>query len=58
MLLPKETPEIIEREVKKTIGILADDRTGYIFATAHNILADVPAENIIALFNTISAYNL
>ena len=58
ILLPKETPEIIEREVRKTLEVLANDRTGYIVATAHNILADVPAENINAFFNAIADYNL
>jgi uroporphyrinogen decarboxylase len=56
VLLPRESPKTVEREVKKTLEILAGDKTGYIFATAHNILADVPAENIHALFKAISEY--
>ncbi len=50
-LLPKGRPEEIEKEVKKTIEILGKDG-GYVLGSVHNILADVPPENILAMFDT------
>ncbi|MHA1972576.1 MAG: uroporphyrinogen decarboxylase family protein [Candidatus Hodarchaeales archaeon] len=49
-LLPKASPQEIINNVKQTVDILTHDNTGYIFATSHNILADVPPENIHAVF--------
>ncbi|MFW9996764.1 MAG: uroporphyrinogen decarboxylase family protein [Candidatus Odinarchaeota archaeon] len=53
-ILPRGTPEEVEREVKRVMTTLGAGNTGYIFAMAHNILADVPPENIIAAYNTLS----
>ncbi|MHA1331257.1 MAG: uroporphyrinogen decarboxylase family protein, partial [Candidatus Hodarchaeales archaeon] len=57
-LLPKASPQKICSEVQKTVQILNNDQTGYIFATSHNILADVPPENIQALFEALSNMSL
>jgi uroporphyrinogen decarboxylase len=50
-ILPYGTPDEVIEEVKHKIGTLAPGG-GYIFSGGHNIQADVPPENIIALFDT------
>ncbi len=52
-VLPRGSPLQVEQEVNRILTTLASDHTGYIFAMAHNILADVPPENIIAAFNAL-----
>ncbi len=52
-VLPRGTPSEVEKEVQRVLTTLASDHTGYIFATAHNILADVPPENISAAFEAL-----
>jgi uroporphyrinogen decarboxylase len=47
--LPFGSPEAVRQEVKTAVRTLAPGG-GYIPCTAHNIQADVPIENIIALF--------
>ena len=53
--LPFSTPQDIDAEVKTTFETLGRD-SGYIACTAHNILADIPVDNIIALFNAYCKY--
>lgn len=52
--LPFGTPEDVAREVEENIGILAPGG-GYVFASVHNIQANCPPENIIAMFDTALA---
>jgi uroporphyrinogen decarboxylase len=47
--LPQKTPEEVRLEVRQRAETLGRDG-GYIFCTAHNLLPDVPTENIAALF--------
>ncbi|NLP10995.1 hypothetical protein GX408_11435 [bacterium] len=47
--LPKGTPEQVAEEVTRNIEILGKDG-GYVFNTIHNIQADVPPENILAMY--------
>jgi uroporphyrinogen decarboxylase len=47
-VMPKGTQEEVQQEIYRVINDLGSDNTGYIMATAHNILADVPTENIRA----------
>jgi uroporphyrinogen decarboxylase len=49
--LPFGTPEEVAREAEENIRIFAPNG-GYIFAPVHNIQADVPSENVKALFDT------
>ena len=54
-VLPFGRPEEVQEEAKR----LLDDFMpggGFVFAAGHNIQADVPAENIVALFDTVSEY--
>jgi len=49
VILPKGTPKDVEEEVKRKIDILGDGG-GYVLSADHNILIDVPPENLIAMF--------
>lgn len=48
--LPFGTPEQVAAEVRENIRILGDGG-GYVLAPVHNIQANVPPENVIALFD-------
>ncbi|MFC1693212.1 uroporphyrinogen decarboxylase family protein [Candidatus Latescibacterota bacterium] len=50
--LPYGTPEEVYDEVSERIRIL-NKGGGYIFNTIHNIQADVPVENILAMFRAV-----
>lgn len=54
-VLPHGTPGEVRAEVKEKIKALAP-RGGYIVSGGHNIQADVPPENIVALFDTAYEY--
>ena len=47
--LPFGTPEDVRAEVRERFETLGSDG-GFIFCTAHNIQADTPLENVLALF--------
>ena len=49
--LPFGTPEEVVAETKRIIGILGKGG-GYILNSVHNIQAEVPPENIVAMFET------
>ncbi len=54
-ILPYGTPEEVKEETKRNINILAPGG-GFVFSTVHNIQADVPPENIIAMWETLQQY--
>lgn len=54
-VLPYGTPDDVRDEVKRRIDDLAPDG-GFVFNTIHNIQADVPTENIIAMWETVMEY--
>lgn len=49
--LPRSTPEEVVAEVKRLLDIFAPEG-GYVFNQVHNIQADVPPENIVAMLET------
>ena len=49
--LPFGTPEEVAEETNRIIGILGKGG-GYVLNTVHNIQAEVPPENIVAMFET------
>jgi uroporphyrinogen decarboxylase len=51
-VLPRGTPDEVRDEVKKRIDDLAPGG-GFVFSTIHNIQADVPPENIMAMWDTL-----
>jgi uroporphyrinogen decarboxylase len=53
-ILPNGTPKQVAENVKEQIKILKKDG-GFVFQQVHNILANVPPENIVAMFDTVNA---
>ncbi len=54
--LPNYPPEKIREEVLRLCEIFAKDG-GYVFNTVHNIQANVPVKNIVALVNAVKEFN-
>ena len=52
-VLPHGTPEDVRRDVRHNSEIFMKDG-GFVFNQVHNILADVPPENIIAMFDEVN----
>ncbi|MDQ1328293.1 MAG: hypothetical protein QG641_1578 [Candidatus Poribacteria bacterium] len=52
-ILINGTPEQVRHHVKEQVEILSPGG-GFVFQQVHNILADVPPENIIAIFEAVS----
>ncbi len=50
--LPFGTPEEVRREVNEHVRVFSPGG-GYVFASVHNIQANVPAENVIAMFDAV-----
>lgn len=55
LVLPFGTPQQVSDEVKRRIDDLASGG-GFVFATVHNVQALVPAENVVAAFDTAVEY--
>jgi len=54
-VLPSKTPKEIKEHVKRRIDILGKDG-GFVFNQVHNILADIPPENVIAMLQAACEY--
>jgi len=54
-ILPYGSPKEVKEDVKKRINIFAEGG-GFVFNQIHNILADVPPENVIAMFEAAYEY--
>ncbi len=55
-ILPFGTPEEVRAEVRHCIDAFASDGTGYILAPCHNIQANTPVENVIAMYEEAHQY--
>ncbi len=55
--LPHGTPAQVKDEVKRNIDTLAPGG-GFVFNTIHNIQADVPPQNIIAMYEALHEYGI
>jgi hypothetical protein len=53
--LPSGTPGEVRQQVRERLEIFSPGG-GVVFATIHNILAKVPPENVIAMFDTIREF--
>jgi len=53
--LPFGTPQEVRDQVKERIEIFADGG-GFVFTSVHNVLAECPTANVLALFETLRAY--
>lgn len=51
-VLPNGTPEQVKRDVRERVQILAPGG-GFIFQQIHNVMADVPPENVVAMFEAV-----
>ena len=51
-ILPYSTPEEVAAHVKKQVQTLSNGG-GFVFQQVHNILADVPPENIVSMFDAV-----
>jgi len=56
-ILPRGTPADVRQEVRRRIEDLAPGG-GFIFNTVHNIQADVPPENIMAMWEAVREYGV
>lgn len=54
--LNEGTPEQVHDEVIERLEIFSEGG-GFVFNTIHNILPDVPPQNIIAMFETVKEFN-
>jgi len=50
------TPEEVRKQVLERCEIFSKDG-GFVFNTVHNIMPDVPPENIVAMFNAVKEFN-
>ncbi|MBN2469158.1 MAG: hypothetical protein JXN59_00430 [Anaerolineae bacterium] len=53
--LPHGSPQAVKDEVRRNIEALAPGG-GFVFNTVHNIQADVPAQNIVAMWEALQEY--
>jgi len=55
-VLNRATPKEVKDQVKRRLEIFSPGG-GFVFNTVHNILPDVPAENVIAMFEAVDEFN-
>jgi uroporphyrinogen decarboxylase len=55
-VLSRGTPEEVRKDVLHRCEILSKDG-GFVFAPIHNILSDVPPENIVAAYEAVKEFN-
>jgi len=53
--LPFGTPDEVRRQVRERIEIFSRD-SGFVFSTIHNIVANCPVDNVMAMFETLREY--
>lgn len=56
-VLPHGTPQEVKDDVRRNLDALAPGG-GYVFNTIHNIQADVPADNIVAMWDALQEYGV
>lgn len=54
-VLPRGTPAEVKDHVRRNIETFAPGG-GFVFTTAHNMLHDVPPENIVAMYEAVDEY--
>ena len=54
-ILPHGTPEDVRQEVKRVIHILGEDG-GYMAASVHTIMNEVPPENVLAMVDAVEEF--
>ncbi len=56
-ILPNGTPAEVKEDVRRNIEALAPGG-GYVFNTVHNIQADVPPENVVAMWEALQEFGV
>jgi uroporphyrinogen-III decarboxylase len=56
-VLPFGTPDEVRAQVAQRVQILNRDG-GFVFSSIHNVVANVPAENLIAMYETVLNHKL
>jgi uroporphyrinogen decarboxylase len=56
-VLPNNSPEEIYNHVKQQLEILSPGG-GFVYQQVHNILPEVPPENILAMFSSVNDFNI
>ena len=54
-ILNNGTPQQVREDVRRNIEILSPGG-GFVFNTIHNIMPDVPPENVVAMFEAVNEY--
>jgi uroporphyrinogen decarboxylase len=54
-ILPQGTPEEVRQEIKRVINILGQGG-GYMVASVHTIMHEVPAENVLAMVDAVREF--
>jgi uroporphyrinogen decarboxylase len=55
-ILPYGTPEEVRKHVMEQVAILSPGG-GFVFQQVHNILANIPPQNILAMFDTLKSWH-
>ena len=55
-ILNRATPEQVKNHVKHNLEVFSVGG-GFVFNTVHNIMPDVPPENIVAMFEAVNEFN-
>ena len=53
--LPFGTPDEVREEVKRRIEVLGEGG-GFVFCSIHNVVANVPIDNLLAMFEVVKEY--
>jgi uroporphyrinogen decarboxylase len=56
-VLPRGTPQQVKDDVRRNVEALAPGG-GYVFSPVHNIQADVPPQNILAMLEALETYGV
>jgi uroporphyrinogen decarboxylase len=56
-VLPSGTPQEVKEDVRRNIEAMAPGG-GFVFSTVHNIQADVPAQNMVAMWEALQEYGV
>jgi uroporphyrinogen decarboxylase len=54
-ILPSGTPDQVKQEVKRVINVLGAGG-GYMVATVHTVMNEVPPENVLAMVDAVEEY--
>lgn len=54
-ILPYGTPEEVRQEVRRVIGLLGEGG-GYMVASVHTVMNDVPPENVLAMVDAVEQF--